>query len=292
MRAVFIALALFALPATAQDRLNVYTVTYPLAWMAEEIGGDLVDVTFPVPQDVDPAFWRPNIATIAAFQQADLILLNGAGFADWTAKASLPRRAVIDTSVAIADQFIETEAVTHSHGDDDPHSHTATATFLWLDPAMAQAQAQAVYQALTRRAPQETAQFDAGLADVTATLDALAEQARTLGTLYPQTRLLASHPRYQYLARAVGVEIDAVSWASNEVPDAEQLAELSVLNADGAARIMLWESTPPAAAIAALEQQGLMSVTFPTLANRPVSGDFGAEMSAALTRLTTALATE
>ena len=46
-----------------------------------EIGvgsGDLIDVTYPGPADEDPAFWQPGAEEIAAYQSADLILLNGA----------------------------------------------------------------------------------------------------------------------------------------------------------------------------------------------------------------------
>ena len=64
---------------SSQEVLSVYTVNYPLQYLAERIGGELVEVTFLAPSDVDPAYWAPNPDEIASFQQADLILLNGAG---------------------------------------------------------------------------------------------------------------------------------------------------------------------------------------------------------------------
>jgi zinc transport system substrate-binding protein len=83
--------------ALAGDKLRVYTVNYPLAYFAERIAGDLATVIFPAPPNVDPAFWMPNAETIAAYQTADLILLNGADYAKWTAKVSLPRSRLVDT---------------------------------------------------------------------------------------------------------------------------------------------------------------------------------------------------
>ena len=77
--------------ASAGDRLSVYTVNYPLAYFAERIGGDQVEVVFTAPPDVDPAYWVPDQKTITAYQQADLILLNGANYAKWISKVSLPR---------------------------------------------------------------------------------------------------------------------------------------------------------------------------------------------------------
>ena len=65
-------------PAQADQVLSVYTVNYPLAYFAERIAGDQARVVFPAPSDVDPAFWQPDRETIRTYQQADLILLNGA----------------------------------------------------------------------------------------------------------------------------------------------------------------------------------------------------------------------
>ena len=77
-------------PVSASDgTLSVYTVNYPLKYFAERIGGPYLKATLPTPPGQDPVYWTPSIADISAYQQADLILLNGAGYAKWTTKASL-----------------------------------------------------------------------------------------------------------------------------------------------------------------------------------------------------------
>ncbi len=38
----------------------IYTVNYPLAWMAQQLAGDDAAVVFPAPAGVDPAFWQPG----------------------------------------------------------------------------------------------------------------------------------------------------------------------------------------------------------------------------------------
>ena len=48
----------------------------------------------PIPQDVDPAFWNPDVQAILAYQQADLILLNGAGYAKWVPQTTLSRSRI------------------------------------------------------------------------------------------------------------------------------------------------------------------------------------------------------
>ena len=55
----------------------VFVVNYPLKYFADRIGGDQIDVVFPVPADQDPAYWQPNDEAIGGFQDADLIGLLG-----------------------------------------------------------------------------------------------------------------------------------------------------------------------------------------------------------------------
>ena len=101
-------------PVTPRE-LTVVTVNYPLAYFAERILGDAGRVSFPAPADVDPAYWSPEPAVISEFQQADLIILNGAGYAAWIANATLPRSRFVDTTAALSDQLIPIEKHSYPH---------------------------------------------------------------------------------------------------------------------------------------------------------------------------------
>jgi zinc transport system substrate-binding protein len=95
--------------AVREGPLSVFVVNHPLRFMAESIGGEHVRVSFPAPADIDPATWIPDGDTLTAYQSADLILLNGAGYARWVGLASLPRARVVDTSAAFGDRLIALE---------------------------------------------------------------------------------------------------------------------------------------------------------------------------------------
>ena len=76
-----------------------------------------------MPADEDPAYWMPDAETISNYQQADLILLNGAGYEQWVDSASLPKSKLCNTSVAFAKYYIPLEdALTHSHGPEGMHA--------------------------------------------------------------------------------------------------------------------------------------------------------------------------
>lgn len=280
-------LAALALPAMAQDRPSIITVNYPLAYFAERLTGGAADVTLPVPEGQDPSLWRPRVADISAMQSADAILLNGAGFAGWITKASLPRSKLVDTSRGLEDAFIETETVTHSHGADGAHSHDAVASYLWLDLSLAAEQAKAAAKGLERRAPAEgmAANLDALLAD----LAALDTEAKALAPLAEGRTILASHPRYQYFARAYGLTIDSLEWGAGAMPSEEEWAKLQTMAEGAEAPVFLWEAEPPAEARARMAELGIADMVFPPLAMPPAEGDFVSALSASIAALSALL---
>ena len=142
------------------DRPDVAVVNYPLAYFAERIGGDKINVVYPAPTDEDPAFWMPDTAALKMYQDADLILLNGATYAKWVDKVSLPMSKMVNTSEAFADKYrIIKSAVKHSHGPGGEHSHSGTDFNTWVDPKHAIEQAHAVTSALTHLLPADSVLF-------------------------------------------------------------------------------------------------------------------------------------
>ena len=132
---------------------QVFTVNYPLAYFANRIGGELIAVHFPEING-DPAFWKPKAKDVHAFQGADLILINGATYANWTTKVSLPESRIVNTSAGFRDRFIEVkEDLTHKHGQDGGHSHTGTAFTTWLDLKQAEQQATTIRDTLIKLLP-------------------------------------------------------------------------------------------------------------------------------------------
>jgi len=264
-----------------EDTLTIYTVNYPLAYFAERIGGDLVEVVFPAPPDEDPAFWSPDADTIGAFQSADLILLNGAGYAKWVERATLPATRLVDTSAAFADQLIPLEeAVTHSHGPEGAHEHGGYAFTTWLDPTLAVQKAQAIEAAISDLRPEFASDIHKRLeilmGDLVNIDGRLAVAAATLGN----EPLLFSHPVYQYLIRRYELNGRQVHWEPDETPDGRAWDALETLLEEHPAKRMLWEGVPLPDTVAGLADLGLSSVVFDPCGNRPGEGNFLTVMSA------------
>jgi len=292
-RPVTLALLLAMLPAAhvlAADKLAIYTVNYPLAYFAERLAGDLARVEFPAPPDVDPAFWTPDLEAVAAYQAADLILLNGAGYARWVDRVSLPTSRLVNTSRSFADRYIETAGgVSHSHGPGGEHSHAGTAFTTWLDLDQAARQAEAVAQAVIRKRPDEKDRVERNLQALRGELLALDTRLARLGAAAASRPLLASHPVYQYLARRYSLNIKSVMWEPGVAPTPGQWAELEKLLAGHPAHRMLWEGSALPETVERLRTLDVESFVFDPCANRPKAGDFLSVMEDNARRLEEAL---
>ena len=283
---MLLAALLLSTSVAAADKLRIFTVNYPLAYFAERIAGDLAEVVFPLPAGVDPAFWMPDIATIGDYQRTDLILLNGAGYARWAERVSLPRFRSVDTSRTFRDRYIQIEQTTgHSHGPSGEHNHGGTAFTTWLDLDQAAQQADAIAQVLRRKRPDQTEAIDHRLKQLRDDLSTLDRRLRNAVASDRARPVLASHPVYQYLARRYPLNLRSVNWEPNQMPDAAQWRQFEQILAEHPARWMLWEAAPAAEIVDRLRRLGIEVIIFAPSANRPKQGDFLTAMSGNAERL-------
>ena len=259
----------------AAKPFTVYAVNYPLTYFAERIGGNHIEVIFPAPMGVDPAFWTPDAMTVGKFQQADLILLNGADYAKWTKKVSLPMLRSVDTSRAFKDNLIHIEStVTHSHGPGGDHSHGGTAFTTWLDFSQAIQQAEAIYNVLSRKMPDQKPDFYENLLSLQKDLQALDEQILALSSRKPEISLLASHPIYQYMARRYNLNLKMMMWEPDADPGEAEWKDLQELVKVHPAGWMIWEGEPLVESTKRLQKLNIKSQVFSPCFARPAHGDF------------------
>ena len=273
---------LILIPAVhAEEKLQVYTVNYPLEYFAKRIGGDLVDVHFPAPEDIDPAFWMPDANTILEYQQADLILLNGAGYAKWVSKVSLPRRKLLNTSGTFKDNYIHIDtAVTHQHGPAGDHSHAGTAFTTWLDLNQAAIQAGQIASAMKKARPEHAQVFEGNYLQLKKELLQMDKRIMEIINYKPDLPILASHPVYQYLARRYKLNLTSVMWEPDVYPDASSWQALSNRLSEQSAAWMLWEDEPLQNTRDQLSGMGINVIVFKPVMNRLQQGDFMTIMTA------------
>ena len=272
-----------AAPATVakSDKPQVLVANYPLQYFAQRIAGDAVEVRLLAPKGEDPAFWQPNEAAITAFQNADLVLMNGATYSKWADKVTLPQSKVVDTSAAFANNFIEVrDATTHSHGPGGEHSHSGTAFTTWIDFKQASMQAQAVSDALAKLVPAAKDAITKNTEALKDELEGLDDRMSALSRRLVQHPLVASHPVYHYLARRYGLNLKSVLWEPDTVLDETALSDLNAVLAGHRARWMIWEGEPSKDSVEKLAALSIQSIVFDPCGNVPESGDFMSVMKA------------
>jgi zinc transport system substrate-binding protein len=256
-------------------KLTVYVVNYPLKYFAERIAGEYANVVLPIPADEDPAFWMPDRKTISDYQRADLILLNGANYAKWVNKVTLPQFRVVDTSAELEEQFISVEGVaTHTHGPTGEHVHKGAAFTTWIDFELAAEQAKAIRKALSRKRPAFKDTFQRNFNELEKDLITIDRDIMAIVANKPEEPFVASHPVYEHFARRYGLDIISVQWEPEQVPSEEQLVELQSILKDHPAKWMIWEGEPDPASIAKLESIGINSFVFDPCGNAPGQSDF------------------
>lgn len=270
---------------TDTDALLVVTSNYPLYFFTQEIAGESVDLRFPEIEG-DPAAWVPNGDDVGLLQQADLVILNGAGYEAWLAYTTLPGGHDLDTTAHVADRLLPIdEEITHQHGPEGEHSHTGTAFTTWLDPTLGVEQARAIESRLSQLLPDHAAEFSARRAELDARLmDLDTALAEAFAGIADQP-LIFSHPVYQYLERRYGLNARSLHWEPDVEPGTREWLDFINLRAEHPATVLLWEDQPLASVMQELDRRGVRSVVFQPLGNRPARGDFFSEMMANVERL-------
>jgi zinc transport system substrate-binding protein len=239
------------------------------------ISGNHAKVVFPATPDTDPAFRQPDTESISDFEQAELILWNGAGYAKWISRVSLPRRKVVDTSAGFRERYISTEGgMAHSHGREGTHSHEGTAFTTWLDFTQAVEQARSIRDALVHLLPSRRETFKANFSALQRDLMDLDSRLTAIASSEPEKPLFASHPVYQYLARRYGLNLKSVMWEPDSVAPVDEWQALARLGNDHPAEWMLWEDHPSSGNLKRLQELDIKSLVFNPCGNRVAGENF------------------
>jgi zinc/manganese transport system substrate-binding protein len=240
--------------------------------VVRSLAGDCADVTTIVDSTaVDPHDFEPTTGDLAAFEDADLVLVNGAGYDSWASAAigSLDPAPVVVDAAEVAgieggdhgDESHADEEGGHAEehaGGGNPH--------VWYSPDAVQATADAVTAALTDLSPEAAGHFaeaaDAWTVDVQPYRDAISQlQATATGRSYAATETVVDP-----LATELGLTDatppgyrDAVSNETDPAPG--DIAAFETALGDGSVDVLVvntqTEGSIPASLRAAAEEAGV-----------------------------------
>jgi zinc transport system substrate-binding protein len=226
-----IAVGLVDEPGGDDFRPSVVASTYPLGYLARQIGGNELVVTVLIPPNQEVHSFHPTTQDWLAANRADVLVYNGAGADPWFADELLPDldtrdKVVVDTTAGLD------LLAGHDDGDDD-HDRGSTDPHTWLSPWMALKQGEAIYMAL--RDVMGTEGLDANWLALEARLVALdGEYAARLSNA-TRDEVIVSHEAYGYLSDRYGFEQHRVIGISaEEQPSVSAISDLVTFMEDRA----------------------------------------------------------
>ncbi|MEU3555725.1 metal ABC transporter substrate-binding protein [Streptomyces fragilis] len=245
------------------EKFDVVASFYPMAFLAEEIGGKNVNVTTLVKPGQEPHDLEITARQTASLTEADAILyLQGLQPAvdEAVAQTEGPRKidaaaltdlekhgAEVDghaeeSSEAHADEHAEEsgdghEGHDHSHeaGGKDPH--------VWLDPAKYGEVAEGVSKAFQKADPEHAADYRANTEDLVNRLDALDKKFQD-GLKDRKTDVfLTNHSAFGYLAEAYGLIEESLTGLDPESePSAARVKELQHIAKEDGVTTVFYET--------------------------------------------------
>ena len=202
---VGLALVAAALPARAQDRLNVVASFSITADFVRNVGGDRVEVTSLVGPNGDVHVYTPAPADARKIADAKLVVINGLGLEGW-----LPRLVQSSGSKAVIVAVTDNIAPLKSGSDADPHA--------WQSVANAKIYVANIRDALSAADPAGERIFRSNADGYVAKLDVLDHDVREAVSQIPQSRrkVISTHNAFGYFAAAYGIEFIAPLGVSTE----------------------------------------------------------------------------
>ena len=201
-----VVLAGCSVPAPDPDKTFVVTGLYPYAWLAGEIGGDVVEVANLTPPGSEPHDLELTAKQVASVQISDLTIYE-AGLqpnVDSAVAQTKPAHSLDVTTIVPLEIHPDTD------GNLDPH--------IWLDPMRMITVARAIAQQLTQIDPTHEQAYADNLATVTTTLTSIDAAYASGFVSCDRTAFLTTHAAFGYMAERYNLTQISISGLS---PDAE-----------------------------------------------------------------------
>jgi zinc/manganese transport system substrate-binding protein len=158
--------------------------------IARSVGGDCATVTTIVSSgSVDPHDFEPGTSDLAAFSEAQLVLLNGAGYDTWASDAV----ATVDPEPAV----VSAADIAGAAAGQDPH--------LWYDPETVHGMAGVLADELAAVSPDAAAYFQERAATWQQDLRRYTDAVVALSSLAVGHTYAATEPVFDRMAGAIGL---------------------------------------------------------------------------------------
>ena len=186
-----------------KHQLKVLASFYPVYEFTKTIGDEKIDVSIIIPPGIEPHDWDPSIQDLQNMQNADMIVINGAGFEPWIAKliSVNPNILIIDTSNGIS-LLEKDKQMFNAEIQNDPH--------VWLNPVLAKKQVQNILNGLIKIDPQNDDYYQENFNAYNSKLIQLDTKIRNELLSCVKKDFLATHDAFSYFANEYGLNQNTI----------------------------------------------------------------------------------
>ncbi|MQY32683.1 High-affinity zinc uptake system binding-protein ZnuA [Streptomyces sp. RB17] len=228
--------------AANTGKFDVVASFYPMAFLAERIGGDHVHVTSLTSPGQEPHDLEISPKQIAMLQDSDAVLYLKnlqPSVDDAVSQSSIGTKIDATTLTTLEEHGNEVGGHAAAHdthqgeeaGAEDPH--------IWLDPVRYAQVAEGVGKAFEKADPQHAADYRKNTATLVKRLDDLNTQFKT-GLAHTRTKVfITTHAAFGYLAERYGLTEEAINGLDPESePSAARVRDLEdMAKADGVSTV-------------------------------------------------------
>ena len=307
--------------------LTVSTSFYPIAYLAEAIGGPLVKVSTVTPPNVEPHDFELSGKETAELGKADLIAYvpgfqpsldkavkevgSGPTVVDLSKPANLVHHEGVEEEHEHGEEAADGASATASaaataqasEAEHDEHGHDEHAEggeghdgdldpHFWLDPDRMIKVAEALEASFAKIDPANANDYKAGLDKLKTALTGVDNQYKQGFTSCQHKTFITSHAAFGYMAERYGLTQASISGIDPETePSPAEMANIkSVVQSTGTTTIFTEELVSPTTAQTIAAETGAQTDVLSPLESKPEQGDYTDAMTTNLGRLKAALA--
>ncbi|MDN4476476.1 metal ABC transporter substrate-binding protein [Demequina sp. SYSU T00192] len=234
--------------------LTVATAFYPLQFVAEQVGGDLVEVVSMTPAGVEPHDVELSPSTVRQLGTADLALYLSDFQPAVDDAISTTGVEALDAAEAVELHAAEEHADEDEHAEEeDDHDHGSSDPHFWLDPELLAHYADAVGEAFAAADPDNADTYTANAEALHASLDDLDTRYTDGLAQCERDTIVTGHEAFGYLADAYGLHQEGVAGLDPESePSPARILEIKDIIAETGATTIFTEDAVSASVAEAL----------------------------------------
>ncbi|MCX5370049.1 MULTISPECIES: metal ABC transporter substrate-binding protein [unclassified Streptomyces] len=224
--------------AANTDKFDVVASFYPMAFLAEQIGGDHVNVTSLTEPGQEPHDLEISAKQTAALQESDAVLYLKdlqPSVDDAVAQSEIKTKIDAASLTTLEKHGNEVGGHAAEHDDHENEELSGLDPHIWLDPVRYSQVAEGVGKAFEKADPDHAAGYRANTAALVKKLGALNTQFKD-GLANTRTKVfVTTHAAFGYLAERYGLTEEAINGLDPESePSAARVKELEKMaKADG-----------------------------------------------------------